>query len=90
VFRDKFVEEALEHPTYQAYRSVYAVFKHDPSRLNLSIPGPLWMKLDENIKKQIVRIGQDIRESKDMTEKSKEKIVIGKQYPSLDKSEQDI
>jgi hypothetical protein len=40
VFRDKFVDEAHEHPTYQAYRSVYAVFKHDPSRLNLSIPDP--------------------------------------------------
>jgi len=90
VFRDKFVEEDHEHPTYQAYRSVYAVFKHDPSRLNLSIPGPLWMKLDENIKKHIVRIRQEIRESKEMTEKSKEKTVIGKQYPSLDKSEQDI
>jgi hypothetical protein len=90
VFRDKFVEEAHEHPTYQAYHSVYAVFKHDPSRLNLSIPGPLWMKLDENIKKHIVRIRQEIRESKDVKEKSKEKTVIGKQYPSLNKSEQDV
>jgi hypothetical protein len=90
VFRDKFVEEAHEHPTYQAYRSLYAVFKHDPSRLNLSIPGPLWMVLDENIKKHIVRIRQEIRESKEVKEKSKEKSVIGKQYPSLDKSEQDV
>jgi hypothetical protein len=31
VFRDKFAEEAHEHPSYQAYRSVYAVFKHDPN-----------------------------------------------------------
>jgi hypothetical protein len=84
------VEEAHKHPTYQAYRSVYAVFKHDPSRLNLSIPGSLWMKLDENIKKHIVRIRQEIRESKEVKEKSKEKTVIGKQYPSLDKSEQDV
>jgi hypothetical protein len=90
VFRNKFVEEAHEHPTYQAYRSVYAVFKHDPSQLNLSIPDPLWMKLDENIKKHIVCIRQEIIESKEVKEKSKEKTVIGKQYPSLDKSEQDI
>jgi fructose-1-phosphate kinase PfkB-like protein len=48
------------------------------------------MKLDENIKKQIVRIRQEIRESKELKEKSTEKTVIGKQYPSLDKSEQDI
>jgi hypothetical protein len=40
MFRDKFVEEAHEHPSYQAYRSVYAVFKHDPSQLKLSIPTP--------------------------------------------------
>jgi hypothetical protein len=26
MFRDKFVEEAHEHPSYQAYRLVYAVF----------------------------------------------------------------
>jgi hypothetical protein len=90
VFRDKFVEEAHEHPSYQAYCSVYAVFKHDPSRLNLSIPGPLWMKLDENIRKHIVRIRQEIRESKELKEKSKEKTVTKKQYPSLDKSEQDV
>jgi hypothetical protein len=90
MFRDKFVEEAHEHPSYQAYRSVYAAFKHDPSRLNLSIPTALWMKLDENIKKQIVRIPQEIRESKESKEKSTEKTTIGKQYPSLAKSEQDV
>jgi hypothetical protein len=90
MFRDKFAEEAHEHPSYQAYRSVYAVFKHDPSRLNLSIPTALWMKLDENIKKQIVRIRQEIRESKELKEKSTEKTIIGKQYPSLAKSEQDV
>jgi hypothetical protein len=56
VFKEIFTEEAHEHPSYQAYRSVYAVFKNDPSRLNLSIPTALWMKLDENIKKQIVHI----------------------------------
>jgi fructose-1-phosphate kinase PfkB-like protein len=48
------------------------------------------MKLDENIKKHIVCIRQEIRESMEMKEKSKEKTVIGKQYPSLDKSEQDV
>jgi hypothetical protein len=90
VFKERFTEEAHEHPSYQAYRSVYAVFKHDPSRLNLSIPGPLWMKLDENIKKQIVCIQQEIRESKESKEKSTEKTIIGKQYPSLAKPEQDV
>jgi hypothetical protein len=73
MFRNKFAEEAHEHPSYQAYRLVYAVFEHDPSQLNLSIPTPLWMKLDENIKKQIVRIRQEIRESKELKEKSTEK-----------------
>jgi hypothetical protein len=34
MFRDKFAEEAHEHPSYQAYRLVYAVFKHDSSRLS--------------------------------------------------------
>jgi hypothetical protein len=90
VFRDKFTEKTQEHPSYQAYRSVYAVFKHDPSQLNLSIPTALWMKLDENIKKQIVHIRQEIRESKESKEKSTEKTTIGKQYPSLAKSEQDV
>jgi hypothetical protein len=90
MFRDKFTEEAHEHPSYQAYRLVYAVFKNDPSRLNLSIPTALWMKLDENIKKQIVRIRLEIRESKESKGKSTEKTTIGKQYPSLAKPEQDV
>jgi hypothetical protein len=88
--KDKFTEEAHEHPSFQAYCLVYAVFKNDPSRLNQSIPAALWMKLDENIKKQIARIRQEIRESKDSKEKSPDKTTIGKQYPSLIKPLQDV
>jgi hypothetical protein len=47
------------------------------------------MKLDANIKKQIPRIRQEIRENKDSKEKSKDKATIGKQYPSLNKPAQD-
>jgi len=43
------------------------------------------MKLDETIKKQITRIRQEIRESNNLKEKSKDKTTIGKQYPSLNK-----
>jgi hypothetical protein len=54
VFRkDKFTPESHEHPQFQAYRAVYAVFKNDPTRLNLSVPALLRMKLDDNIQKQI-------------------------------------
>ena len=84
-----FTAESHEHPQFQATRAVYAVFKNDPTRLNLSVPAPLWMELDDNIKKQITRIGQEIRENKDLKEKSKDKTTIGKQYPSLNKPEQD-
>jgi hypothetical protein len=47
------------------------------------------MKLDDNVKKQITRIRQEIRENKDLKEKNKNKASIGKQYPSLNKPEQD-
>jgi hypothetical protein len=47
------------------------------------------VKLDDNIKKQIIQIRQEIRESKDLKEKSKDKAAIGKQYPSLNKPNQD-
>jgi hypothetical protein len=89
VFKDKFTAENKEYPTYSAYRAVYSTFKNDPTRLNLSIPAPLWMKLDENIKKQIIRIRQEIRDVKDTKDK-KDKATIGKQYPSLDKPTTDV
>jgi hypothetical protein len=44
VFKDKFTEESHEHSQFQAYRADYAVFKNDPTRLNLSVPAPLRMK----------------------------------------------
>lgn len=90
MYKEKYTDGNHEHPDYEAIRSVYAVFKHDPNRLNLSIPAALWQKLDETIKKQIVRIRQKIQESKDSKDKDTEKITIGKQYPSLNKPETDV
>ena len=90
-FTDRYTSEFSEYPEYDALRSVYAVFKNDPGRVNLSIPTPLWMRLDDTMKKQIVRIRQEIRDEKNSKEKSKEKgTPIGKQYPSLNKPPTDM
>jgi hypothetical protein len=79
-FTDQYTSEFSEYPEYDALRSVYALFKNDPGRVNLSIPTPLWMRLDDTMKKQIVRIRQEIRDEKNSKEKSKEKgTPIGKQ-----------